>query len=509
MVFHVTPFWLHLCYFLVVSLVGYLALRVLKPRADHRPNDFDLFFTSVSTTTVSSMSTVEMEVFSNDQLIVMTILMFLGGEVYTSILFFQLQRLKISYSSQKYKGTDNSPRVLDSIYNSTNQTPATQLDQIIELGTITHRDRPLSNKFFNSDDEGDLRYKSIKVIGYVVLGYLLVTHVVGSSLILWYISVIPSANNVLKGKGIIMLTFSIFTTISTFTNCGFVPTNENMNVFRKNSGLLLILIPQILLGNTLYLPCLRLVIYVLERFTKKKEYTYMLTKYQELGYGHLKSSKESWFQAATVLVLLLLQFLLFALMEWSSGVMEGMNSYQKLVGSIFQTTNSRHTGESIVDLSTISSAILVLFVVMMYLPPCTSFIPIGNQRQEASEDKNNYKERSKNNILVENMIFSQLSYLAIFVIVICITERKHLKEDPLNFNVLNIVLEVTSAYGNVGFSTGYSCKRRLKMDENCVDKWYGFAGRWSKGGKFALILVMFMGRFKALNMHGGKAWKLA
>lgn len=43
---------------------------------------------------------------------------------------------------------------------------------------------------------------------------------------------------------------------------------------------------------------------------------------------------------------------------------------------------------------------------------------------------------------MENLVFSQLSYLAIFVSMICITEREKMKEDPLNFNVLNIVVEV-------------------------------------------------------------------
>ncbi|MEN5651342.1 hypothetical protein ACOQKP_27990, partial [Klebsiella pneumoniae] len=42
------------------------------------------------------MSTVEMEVFSNAQLVFITILMFLGGEAFTSFLRLQLMKSKIS-----------------------------------------------------------------------------------------------------------------------------------------------------------------------------------------------------------------------------------------------------------------------------------------------------------------------------------------------------------------------------------------------------------------------------
>ncbi|KAL2936889.1 putative cation transporter HKT7 [Bienertia sinuspersici] len=111
-------------------------------------------------------------------------------------------------------------------------------------------------------------------------------------------------------------------------------------------------------------------------------------------------------------------------------------------------------------------------------------------------------KKQNKNIIIENILFSQLSYLVIFVMIICITERKSLKEDPLNFTVLNICL------WKCGIINGYSCKRRLKTDEICQDKWYGFCGRWSNGGKFALIIVMFYGRLKSFSMHGGNAWRI-
>jgi len=78
--------------------------------------------------------------------------------------------------------------------------------------------------------------------------------------------------------------------------------------------------------------------------------------------------------------------------------------------------------------------------VYRYLPPYTSFLPLkGIDGKNSQRSKRMKKIRGK---VTENLIFSQLSYLVIFIILVCITERKKLKEDPLNFTVLNIVVEV-------------------------------------------------------------------
>ncbi|PON86276.1 Cation transporter [Trema orientale] len=508
LLFRSNPFWIQLSYFLTISLVGYLALSVFsKPRTDNTlsfmPKELDLFFTSVSAATVSSMSTIEMEVFSNSQLVILTILMLLGGEVFVSMLGIQIERSKFP----KHQVSTSNNHV--SYSHST-------VDQI-ELKGISHSrpendDNPNNlidiengNKLSSDIDNNlYLKHSSIRYLGYVVLGYLLVVHVVGSALVSSYITLFSSARQVLKSKGIEIQTFSVFTTVSTFANCGFVPTNENMIVFKRNSGLLLLFISQILLGNTLYPSCLWFVIWVLGKITKRRECSYLLRNSREIGYDHLFSGLHSTLLALTVFGFILVQLILFCSLEWNLEAMDGMSFYQKFVASLFQVVNSRHAGESVVDISTISSAILVLFVVMMYLPPYTSFLTMKDQKKVSING-----DIGRKNNLLECFILSPLSYLAIFVILICITEREKMKSDPLNFNVLNIIIEVTSAYGNVGFSNGYSCKRQLKLDGNCIDKGYGFSGKWSSEGKFVLIIVMFFGRLKKFSMEGGKAWKMS
>ncbi|XP_042031838.1 probable cation transporter HKT7 [Salvia splendens] len=462
--FKINAFSAYIIYLLSLSCVGFGLLKASKPRTDDfTPRNIDLFYTSVSAATISSMSAVEMEAFSNAQLVVMTFLMFVGGEIFVSMLRVHLNAFKVTRKLRVVKVHD-------------------------ETGTLSHQD---------FDDES-LKYDSIRFLGWVVLGYVVVVQTIGIASVLIYLGLVSGAKNVVRNKGIKRLTFVVFTVVSSFASCGFVPTNENMVVFKEYSGLLLILIPQLLLGNTLFPAALRGVLWSGRRNNMAK---YLLrSSGMEIGYMDLLPGLHCVLLVATVFGFLSIGFAFFSSMEWNNAGLDGLNTYQKVVAIFFQCANARHAGETIVDLSTIAPAILVFFVLLMYLPPYTSFLPIEKDEQITSKCEG--KERRRNTI-IQTFIFSQLSYLVIFIILICITERKSLKEDPLNFSVLNITLEVISAYGNVGFTTGYSCDRQLRADPKCVNKWYGFSGKWSDEGKIILIIVMFFGRLNQFNMNGG------
>ncbi|XP_062183910.1 cation transporter HKT1;1-like [Phragmites australis] len=485
MFFQSNPLLLQLIYFMSTSFAGFLALKNLKPQHKPTPRNLDLIFTSVSTLTVSSMATVEMEDFSDQQLWVLILQMLLGGEIFTSMLGLLFNNARANTDNILQKRLPSTCRDID-FSDAVNRSYQNNIGDIHSEATVSHNQV--------SESKGVNQY-FCSILAYVVAGYFVAGIVCSSLVVIIYIWTDSDAKYLLKSKNIKIWTFSIFTAVSSFANCGFTPINDNMAIFRKNSGLLLLVIPQILAGNTLFAPLLRLSIWALGKISKREEYAYILQHPEETGYRHLQRQKNAVNLVLTAVGIILLQVMFLCYFGWDSKPFEGLNWFQKLVCSLFQSVNTRHAGEAVIDISILSPPILVLFALVMYFPSDNS------SDDQISTDK---RENSNSRPLWKNFNISQPAWLAAFIIFACITERRSMSLDPLNFNIFSIVFEVVSAYGNVGYSLGYSCERLLKPDADCKAVSYGFVGRWTDEGKLIIILVMILGRLKKFSLKGGE-----
>ena len=93
--FHLSPLLIHLSYFLIIDVLGFVALVVLRP-SNHKynPRYVDMFFLSTSAVTVTGLATIQMEDLSSSQIAVLTLLMFLGSEMFLSFLGLVLESSK-------------------------------------------------------------------------------------------------------------------------------------------------------------------------------------------------------------------------------------------------------------------------------------------------------------------------------------------------------------------------------------------------------------------------------
>ncbi|WOL08543.1 cation transporter HKT2-like [Canna indica] len=480
--FHLPPFLIQLCYFLSLAFLGSLLLILLKPsNAAFSPRYVDMLFMSTSALTVSGLGTVEMENLSSSQIVVLMLLMFLGGEVFISLLALLFRRAK--------QGQTESSGAIGVELEAVNANESS-------IGRIE------SGIHFDSAAE-DLRPVHVRLLGYVMSSYVAVFHVFGTSLLLAYFAGVPRARGILKTKGINVFLFCLSTTVSSFANGGLIATNENMAIFNRDPVVLLLVILQVLAGNTLFPLFLSWTIWGLKKLTKRKEFDDMLKSSGEAQLRPLLPRSRTSALSLSALGLLTALLVLFCAMDWDGKVFDGLTSVEKLVSALFIAANARHAGENSIDCSLISPAVLVLIIFMMYLPSSMTFA----FAQEEDPRKETTKKKSS---LLQDMMFSQLSWVVIFIIAVCITERRKMSRDPLNFSTLSMIFEMISGYGNVGLSTGYSCSRLLKIHPEaiCEDKPYSLSGWWSDEGKLILALCMLYGRLKKFSAGCGRAWKL-
>jgi Trk-type K+ transport system membrane component len=369
---HLSPLLLHLSYFLAIDLLGFLALVVLRPSGStggYRPRYVDVFFMSTSAATVTGLATVKMEDLSSSQIVVLTLLMLLGSEMFVSFLGLVLE------SRKRRRRRDHDQ----------------QDGRVRSVVTVSDDDSNLeaANPSAGSDDERKESW-CLGSLALALLAYMAMVIVLGSLSVFAYVAGVPSARDVLARKGISTALFSASVTVSSFTNGGLIPTNESMAVFAANRGLLLLLAGQILAGNTLLPVFLRLVIWSTRGLAARAsagrrgseegiEVEAVAKDAVAAGFGHLLlPGLQTAFLAVTVVAVAAATATLLCFLNWDSAVFAGLTAGEKVTNAVFMAVNLRQAGENSIDCSLLAPPVLVLFVAMMSVT--RSLVPLCSGR---------------------------------------------------------------------------------------------------------------------------------
>ncbi|KAK1697958.1 hypothetical protein QYE76_014655 [Lolium multiflorum] len=113
-----------------------------------------------------------------------------------------------------------------------------------------------------------------------------------------------------------------------------------MVVFKRDTGLQLLLVPQALVGNTLFPALLSACVRAVAAATRRPELVEMTKKGRELtGYYHFLPARRCVMLAATVVGLVGVQVAMVCGMEWG-GALQGMGPWEKVSNALFLAVNS-------------------------------------------------------------------------------------------------------------------------------------------------------------------------
>lgn len=321
--------------------------------------------------------------------------------------------------------------------------------------------------------------------------------------------------------------WSVFTSVSAYTNCGLNLLNENM-IPLSNDYLILIFTGMIILtGNTLYPFFLRVTIWTLSKLVPENSEIHhtllFLLHHPRRCYLFLFPAKNTFILLLAQTAINLTAWVFFIILNINYTPIDplippGLRVFQGL----YQAHGLRASGFYITLISDVAPALQFFYMVAMYISayPIIMSIRTSNVYEERSigqEDENKSqsalhdpKQQQKAGSKLGEHIQKQLAYdlwwIILCVWIVSIIERSKLAPSPpaditppqptslpspapgFSNGLFSILFETISAYGTVGLSLGVPYNN------------YSFCGAWQALSKLVLMTVMLRGRHRILPM---------
>jgi Trk-type K+ transport system membrane component len=242
-------------------------------------------------------------------------------------------------------------------------------------------------KFTKAQREHSPEYKALRAIYRIVIGYFLITHVLSILILTLWSQFTPYALELLESRGQLSYQWATFLTFSAFANSGLTTLQDNMVAWSRSPVPLLVAAYLTLAGNTAFPILIRVIVYLCYVTANKKEkpvYEHLL-QHPRRYFTHLFLKKQTWWLFVSLVVINLLQFVAFLLLDWNSPAVEGMSPGLKLLNCFFSSIVTRTSGFNSLDITLLNPAMLVLYAAIMYISSTPVVVTVRTTDEGAVE----------------------------------------------------------------------------------------------------------------------------
>ncbi|RKF59527.1 Low-affinity potassium transport protein [Golovinomyces cichoracearum] len=397
----------------------------------------------------------------------------------------------------------------------------------------THIDRNSQFHSLSLEERECLRcveYKSVKFLGYVVIAYYIIWQIYGCIALGAYISY--RYPDVAHESGLNPWWIGIYLAVSGFNNSGISLLDSSVvrhPIIHGRNGPVLTNWASAFTGSLqrLFLHpsqwILRQMLNIIpdkEKYQSWRETLQFILKFPRRVYTNLFPSEQTWWLFALLIFFNSFDWVAFEVLNRYSNFIKEIPTKSILLDGLFQTISLRSSGFVVVPIPALFIGLQALYMLMMYISafPITITMRSSNVYEERSLGIYAREPTSSNDIkkidgfsdfplrqrdrfyFVQEQLRRQLShdlwFLVIGVLVIICTEAPNYNRDPQTFAIFNIIFEIVSAYGCVGFSVG--------LPNNDAS----FSGAWHSFSRLALCAIMLRGRHRGLPFDIDKAVQL-
>ncbi|WVW80474.1 hypothetical protein I302_102456 [Kwoniella bestiolae CBS 10118] len=373
------------------------------------------------------------------------------------------------------------------------------------------------------DDEeleqiGGVEYRALRLLSYLVTGYMLVCQVIPFAIISIYLAKVHKWDSAFEPTQSVQIAsadktwYSLFLSASAFTGTGMSLVDQGLAPFQNCYLMIYVLVFVLLAGNHAFPIILRFIIWLGTKITRrgeKFETLHFLLDHPRRCFLYLFPSHQTWYLLFVVLAFIAIELLGFLVLNIGLPVMESLSGFEKFSDGLLQSLSVRASGFGIVAICNMAPSVLFLYIILMYVAiyPIAMSVRSTNVYEEKAlgvyeqddtdtlgEDEPEFKGR-RHEVFSKYLLWhmrKQLAFdiwpLAVAIFLICCFERGKLM-DPEKydwFTVFRILFECTSAYSVIGLSLG-------TPNNN-----FSFVGEFGYASKIVIICVMLRGRHRGL-----------